>query len=96
MTTFVKKYVMGCDMCQQMKNRPQQPFGPLMPNKVPNGPWKIISMNLINQLPESNGYNAICVIVDRFTKRALSQTSFGYISINSLTILMVSMALESP
>jgi len=22
MTTFVKKYVMGCDMCQRMKNRP--------------------------------------------------------------------------
>jgi len=70
MTTFVKKYVMGCDMCQQMKNRPQQPFGPLVPNKVPNGPWEIISMDLITQLPESNGYNAICVIVNRLTKRA--------------------------
>jgi len=70
MTTFVKKYIMGCDMCQRMKNRPQQPFGPLVPNKVPNGPWEIISMDLITQLPESNGYNAICVIVDRLTKRA--------------------------
>jgi len=70
MTTFVKKYVTGCDMCQQMKNRPQQPFGPLVPNKVPNGPWEIISMDLITQLPKSNGYNAICVIVDRLTKRA--------------------------
>jgi len=69
MTTFVKKYVTGCDMCQQMKNRPQQSFGPLMPNKVPNRPWEIISMDLITQLPESNGYNAICVIVDRLTKR---------------------------
>jgi len=66
MTTFVKKYVTGYDMCQRMKNRPQQPFGPL----VPNGPWEIISTDLITQLPESNGYNAICVIVDRLTKRA--------------------------
>ena len=66
MTTFVKKYVMGYDICQQMKNCPQQPFGPL----VPNGPWEIISMDLIMQLPESNSYNAICVIVDRLTKRA--------------------------
>ena len=57
-------------MCQWMKNHPQQPFGPLMPNKVPNRPWKIISTDLITQLPESNGYNAICVIVDRLTKRA--------------------------
>jgi len=70
MTTFVKKYVMGCDMCQQIKNHPQQSFGPLVPNKVPNGPWEIISTDLITQLPESNGCNAICVIVDRLTKRA--------------------------
>ena len=76
MTTFVK-YVTDCDMCQRMKNRPQQPFGPLMPNKVPNGPWEIISMNLITQLPESNSYNAICVIVNRLTKRA------HFISINN-------------
>ena len=41
-----------------------------MPNKVPNRPWGIISMDLITQLPESNSYNAICVIVDRLTKRA--------------------------
>jgi len=70
MTTFVKKYVTGCDLCQQIKNRPQQPFGSLVSNKVPNGPWEIISMDLITQLPESNSYNAICVIVDRLTKRA--------------------------
>jgi len=61
---------MGCDMCQQMKNCPQQPFGLLVPNKVPNRPWEIISIYLITQLPKSNGYNAICVIVDRLTKRA--------------------------
>jgi len=48
-----------------------------MPNKVPNGPWKIISMDLIMQLPESNSYNAICVIVDRLTKRTY------FISINN-------------
>ena len=70
MTTSVKKYVTGCDMCQQIKNCPQQPFGPLVPNKVPNRPWEIISTNLITQLPESNGYNAIYVIVNRLTKRA--------------------------
>jgi len=70
MTIFVKKYVTGCDMCQRMKNCPQQPFGLLMPNKVPNGPWEIISTDLITQLPELNGYNAICVIVDKLTKRA--------------------------
>ena len=38
MSIFVKKYVTGCDMCQRMKNRPQQPYGPLQPNEVPKGP----------------------------------------------------------
>lgn len=70
MTTYVKNYVTGCDICQRMKNHPQQPYGPLQPNEVPEGPWEIITIDLITQLPESNGYNAICVVVDRFTKRA--------------------------
>ena len=46
-------------------------------NKVPNGPWEIIPIDLITQLPESNSYNAICVIVNRLTKRA------HFISINN-------------
>ena len=70
MTIFVKKYVTGYDMCQRIKNCPQQPFELLVPNKVPNRPWKIISTDLITQLSESNGDNAICVIGDRLTKRA--------------------------
>jgi len=41
-----------------------------MSNKVSNGPWEIISMDLIMQLPESNSYDTICVIVNRLTKRA--------------------------
>jgi len=39
-------------------------------NKVPNRSWEIISTDLITQLLKSNSYNAICVIVDRLTKRA--------------------------
>jgi len=36
MTIFVKKYIIGCNIYQWMKNCPQQPFRPLMPNKIPN------------------------------------------------------------
>ena len=68
---------MGYDMCQQIKNCPQQSFEPLMPNKVSNRPWEIIFTDLITQLPESNSYNAIYIIVDRLTKRA------HFISINN-------------
>ena len=44
---------------------------------MPNRPWEIISIDLIMQLPESNGYNAICVIVNRLIKRTY------FISINN-------------
>jgi len=60
-----------------MKNHAQQSFGPLVLNKVSNRPWEIISIDLIMQLPKSNGYNAICVIINRLTKRAY------FISINN-------------
>ena len=53
-----------------MKNHTQQPFGPLVPNKVSNRAWKIISMDLIIQLPELNSYDTICVIINRLIKRA--------------------------
>ena len=41
-----------------------------MLNKVPNEPWKIISIDLIMQLSELNSYDTTCIIVDRLTKRA--------------------------
>ena len=41
---------------------------PLNPNTVPNAPWKIILIDLIDPLPESKGKNAIMVVVDQFSK----------------------------
>ena len=40
----------------------------LAPNQVPKHPWQYISIDLITELPTSQGYDAILVIVDRFTK----------------------------
>ena len=39
-----------------------------MPNEIPDQPWKIISTDLITQLPESQGYDSILVVVDQFSK----------------------------
>ncbi|KAL5495976.1 hypothetical protein ACEPAH_3208 [Sanghuangporus vaninii] len=41
----------------------------LHPNEVPEAPWQIVMVDLIGELPESNGFNAICVVVDRFSKQ---------------------------
>lgn len=87
-TIDVKKYIAGCDICQRMKNRPQKPYGPLMPNPIPQGPWDIITVDLITQLPESNGYNAICVVVCRMTKRAHFFAITNQFSAKDLAILL--------
>jgi len=42
--------------------------GELHPLEIPNGPWQDISIDIIGPLPNSNGKDAILVIVDRFTK----------------------------
>ena len=51
---------------------------------VPQGSWEIISTDLIGPLPESQGYDAIAVFVDRKTKQChiapttTTVTSEGY------------------
>ena len=67
-TREVKWYVEGCDACQQNKNQTQPLAGKLMPNLIPEKAWSHISANFITKLPLVQGYNAILVIVDKFTK----------------------------
>lgn len=69
MSTFVKNYVDACDLCLRTKTFPAKPMGPLQPNQAPEGPWQIITADLITGLPEVDGYNAMAVVVDRFTKQ---------------------------
>ncbi|KAL5537297.1 hypothetical protein ACEPAF_1120 [Sanghuangporus sanghuang] len=41
----------------------------LHPNEVLEAPWQIVTVDLIGELPELNGFNAICMVVDRFSKQ---------------------------
>ena len=68
LSTFVERYVSGCDTCVRTKNTSHRPVGPLQPNPVPDGPWQVVTCDVITQLPESEGYDAIFVTVDRLTK----------------------------
>ena len=69
LSQYVAKFVRGCDTCNQVKTFPTQKVGKLIPNKIPDWCWQIISVDMIGELPESRGYNAIMVIVDRLSKR---------------------------
>jgi hypothetical protein len=67
----IHKYIAGCAFCQRTKPRREKPHNPLHPHKIPSQPWEHISIDLITGLPESNGFNAILVIVNRFSKMIL-------------------------
>ena len=69
-TKEVGKYVDGCDACQRYKNRSEAPVGKLMPNAIPEKPWSYISADFITKLPLVQGYDAILVVCDCFSKMA--------------------------
>jgi transposase InsO family protein len=70
----VGDYVMTCDDCQRSKSRRHLPYSELSPLPLPSGPWKEITMDFITGLPPSrrrgNEYDALLVVVDRYTKMA--------------------------
>ena len=39
-----------------------------MPTQIPKRVWEIMTVDLITGLPDSQGYNAIMVTVDRLSK----------------------------
>ena len=67
----VEAYVSGCAVCQRTKPSHQRPTGHLRSLEVPTRPWTDISMDFIEELPSSHGYNSILVVVDRLTKWAI-------------------------
>ena len=70
----VKEYIASCDICQRTKTKRHRPFGELQSLPVPERPWQEISMDFITDLPPSRRgsdvYDAILVVIDRFTKYA--------------------------
>jgi hypothetical protein len=71
MSREIKNYVKTCDVCQKSKPRRHAPLGLLQPIPVPSQPFEVVSMDFIPELPVSNGFDNILVIVDKLTKYAL-------------------------
>ena len=66
MYVFVKSYVQGCALCQQMKVNTHLSAPPLASIKTNSHayPFSTVTMDFITDLPESNGYNTLYVVVD--------------------------------
>ena len=71
MRSFVTSYCQSCTNCHRSKAVRHKPYGLLKQLPIPEKPWNSISMDFIEHLPDSEGYTAILVIVDRFTKQVI-------------------------
>ena len=68
MKTDVKRHVKHYEVCQRIKVETTRPRGLLQPLPIPSKPWTDISLDFINSLPKSHGFEVIMVVVDRLTK----------------------------
>lgn len=75
MAKDMNEYYETCDPCQQARVHRHKPYGMLEPLPTPQGPMNSITLNFITGLPPlrwlGKVYEAILVIVDRYTKFAM-------------------------
>jgi hypothetical protein len=55
-------------VCQHAKSERIHPPGLLQPLPIPSGAWQDLTIDFIEGLPKSEGYDTILVVVDRFSK----------------------------
>ena len=70
MRQFVEDFVRTCDTCCRAKMPRHHPYGLLEPLPIPSKPWQSISLDFITDLSVSKGFNAILIVVDRYTRMA--------------------------
>ena len=70
MARDIKKYSQTCDICQKIRPRRHAAYGLLQPIPIPTQPFEVITMDFIMELPESEGYDGVLVIVDKLTRYA--------------------------
>lgn len=62
----IAEYVKRCDVCQRTK---VEQAGPLMGDRVVEGPWTVIAADIMGQFPKSkSGFAYVLVVQDLFTK----------------------------
>jgi hypothetical protein len=60
----------ACAVCKQAKPERVKYPGLLKPLAVPDAAWQVVTLDFVEGLPRSAGYNSILVVVDKLTKYA--------------------------
>lgn len=71
MTQDVSLYAKACSVCAISQTPRHLPAGKLVPLPIPNHPWSHIGINLATDLPPSESYTCILVVVNRFSKACM-------------------------
>ena len=66
----MSQYVRECLTCQRQKASHLQPSDMLQPLPIPNHVWNKVTMDFVEVLPKSNGFDTVLVVVDQLTKYA--------------------------
>ena len=65
LSVFINNFIAGCTVCQQNKARTHPVTPPLLPiSSTSSLPFKQLSVDLITDLPLSQGYDSLMVVVD--------------------------------
>ena len=86
---FVKKFVCHCDTCKRSKGSRSKKQDVFRPLSIPDQRWQDISIDFIIGIPAIKGANAICNIVDCFSKELHHIATDKKIDAERLTDLFV-------
>jgi hypothetical protein len=68
MKQTVTTFVSTCTTCQQAKSEHVKLPGFLQPLPTPPFPWHTVSLDFVEGLPKSQGFDVILVVIDKLTK----------------------------
>ena len=68
MKADLNRFDRECDACQRIKSETSVTTGLLQPLSIPTTPWTDVSLDFVEGLPKSQGFEVVLVVVDRLTK----------------------------
>ena len=85
----VQQFCKSCVTCIRSKPQCHKPYGSLKQPSIPERPWNSISIDFIEKLPSSSGFDTILVIVGQLTKQVIFIPAYDTITSADLACLFI-------